>query len=467
MRIVYQRCCGLDVHKNSITACLMLIDDEGEFRTYKREFGTMTRDLKEMSYWLESEGVQAIAMEATGVYWKPVWNILEAANKFTLVLVNAQHIKNVPGRKTDQKDSEWIAELLQHGLLRASFVPPLEIRRLRDLTRLRAKVRQTLASFANRIQKVLEDANIKLGSVASDVLGASGRHMLKSLVAGQRDPKQLAELAQGRLREKKGDLQLALEGHFTEHHRLQIKLLLEFVEFGEKQMSQLESDIRHLLAQVPLESPLPAVLQSDSSETGAAEAEPATTISPLQNAVELWDTIPGIDELAASTLVAEIGADMDQFPTAAHLASWAGLCPGNDVSAGKRRTGKTRKGSVWLRRALCQAAWAASRTKDTYLAAQYKRMIVRKGKKRTIVAVAHSMLVMAYYLQKRQCTYQELGGDYFDRLDEAALRRRLVKRLVGLGYQVDLTPICPEPEPHTSQNDENDATVSHNSEELT
>ena len=456
MRIVYQRCCGMDVHKNSITACLMLIDDDGEFRTYKRDFGTMTRDLKAMSCWLESQGVQAVAMEATGVYWKPVWNILEAANKFTLVLVNAQHIKNVPGRKTDQKDSEWIAELLQHGLLQASFVPPREIRRLRDLTRLRAKIRQTLASFANRIQKVLEDANIKLGSVASDVLGASGRRMLKSLVAGQQDPKQLAELAQGRLREKKADLQLALEGHFTEHHRLQIKLLLEFVEFGEKQMSQLESDIRHLLAQVTPGPPLPVVVAEGSavsSEEVSTEASPATVISPLQNALELWDTIPGIDELAASTLVAEIGADMDQFPTAAHLASWAGLCPGNDVSAGKRRSGKTRKGSVWLRRALCQAAWAASRTKDTYLAAQYKRLIVRKGKKRTIVAVAHSMLVMAYYLQKRQCTYQELGGDYFDRLDEGALRRRLVKKLVGLGYQVDLTPMRSEPEPNTEQND--------------
>jgi transposase len=464
MRIVYQRCCGLDVHQNSITACLMLIVDDGEFRTYKREFGTMTRDLKAMSCWLESEGVQAIAMEATGVYWKPVWNILEAANKFTMVLVNAQHVKNVPGRKTDQKDSEWIAELLQHGLLQASFVPPLEIRRLRDLTRLRAKIRQILASFANRIQKVLEDANIKLGSVASDVLGASGRHMLKSLVAGQQDPKQLAELAQGRLREKKGDLQLALDGDFTEHHRLQIKLLLEFVEFGEKQMSQLESDIRHLLAQVPPEPPLPVIAEGPcvSSERVCTEATPAT-VPPLQNAVELWDTIPGIDELAASTLVAEIGADMDQFPTAAHLASWAGLCPGNDVSAGKRRSGKTRKGSVWLRRALCQAAWAASRTKDTYLAAQYKRLIVRKGKKRTIVAVAHSMLVMAYYLQKRQCTYQELGGDYFDRLDEGALRRRLVKKLVGLGYQVDLTPIRPEPEPNTEQND----VLSHDSRELT
>jgi transposase len=376
MRIVYQRCCGMDVHKNSVTACLLLIDDEGEFRTEKRQFGTMTRDLKEMASWLASQGMQAIALEATGVYWKPVWNILEAEKKFELILVNAQHIKNVPVRKTDQKDSEWIGELLQHGLLRASFVPPLEIRRLRDLTRMRTKIRQTLASFANRIQKALEDANIKLGSVASDVLGVSGRQMLKALMAGQQDPKQLAELAQGRLREKLAELQLALEGHFTSHHGFQLKLLLEFVEFGETQLSKLEAEIHGLLTQ--LESPKPA-----ASDTAVAETPPTTVTSPLQTAVELWDTIPGIDELTASTLVAEIGANMDQFPSARHLASWAGLCPGNDESAGKRRSGKTCKGSVWLRRGLCQAAWAASRTKDTYLAAQYRRLIVRKGDHRS------------------------------------------------------------------------------------
>jgi transposase len=442
MRIVYQRCCGMDVHKNSVTACLLLIDQEGEFQTEKRRFGTMTRDLKEMARWLESKGMQAIALEATGVYWKPVWNILEAEKKFQLLLVNAQHIKNVPGRKTEQKDSEWIGELLQHGLLRASFVPPLEIRRLRDLTRMRARIRQTLASFANRIQKVLEDANIKLGSVASDVLGVSGRQMLKALVAGQQDPKQLAELAQGRLREKIGALQLALEGHFTDHHRFELKILLEFVEFGETQLNKLEAEIDRLLTQ--RDSPRP-----DASDSAAAEAPTSSTTSPLQTAVELWDTIPGIDHLTASTLVAEIGANMDQFPSAGHLASWAGLCPGNDESAGKRRSGKTRKGSVWLRRGLCQAAWAASRTKDTYLAAQYRRLIVRKGKKRTIVAVAHSMLIIAYHLLKRQCAYQDLGADYFDRLDVGALKHRLLKKLTALGYEVTLTPICPEPEPNT------------------
>lgn len=445
MRIVYQRCCGMDVHKDSVTACLLLIDGEGECRTEKRRFGTMTRDLKGMASWLASQGVQAIALEATGVYWKPVWNILEAEKKFALLLVNAQHIKQVPGRKTDQKDSEWIAELLQHGLLRASFVPPLEIRRLRDLTRMRAKIRQTVASFANRIQKVLEDANIKLGSVASDVLGVSGRKMLQALMAGEQDPQQLAKLAQGRLREKIQQLQLALEGHFTDHPRLQLKLWLEFVAFGEKQLSSFDVEIRHLLAQGQLEG-----LRTVPSARVDAEGILPRPTSPLQTAVELWDTIPGIDELTASTLVAEIGAHMDQFPSAGHLAKWAGLCPGNNESAGKRRSGKTRKASVWLRRALCQAAWAASRTKNTYLAAQYRRLIVRKGKKRTIVAVAHSMLIIAYWVLKRQCAYQELGADFFDRRDERAVAHRLVKKLIGLGYEVTLKPCRSEAVPQTA-----------------
>jgi len=363
MRIVYKRCCGMDVHKDSVTACVLLIDEDGEFREQKRHFSTMTRGLREMSAWLAGLGVEAIAMEATGVYWKPVWNILEAEQKFQLLLVNAHPIKQVPGRKTDQKDAAWIADLLQHGLLKGSFVPPTVIRRLRDLTRTRVKIRQMLASFANRIQKVLEDANIKLGSVASDVLGVSGRDMLHAMVEGQQDPKQLAELAQGRLRKKLGDLQLALEGQITDHHRFQLKFLLEFVVFGERQLVQLEDEIRRLITQVE-----PTTVQPE--EAGAAElaapgagATPET--SPLQAVVELWDTIPGIDELTASTLVAEMGANMDQFPTARHAAKWAGICPGNKESAGKRLSGKTPKGSVWLRRALCQAAWAASRTKDT------------------------------------------------------------------------------------------------------
>jgi transposase len=437
MWIVYQRCCGMDVHKNSVTACVLLIDEDGELRMEKRNFRTMTRDLKEMSTWLASLRVEGIAMEATGVYWKPVWNILEAEEKFRLLLVNAHHIKHVPGRKTDQKDSEWIAELLQHGLLKASFVPPRAIRRLRDLTRMRVKIRQTLASFANRIQKVLEDANIKLGSVASDVLGVSGRHMLQALVEGQQDPQQLAGLAQGRLREKREELQLALEGHITDHHRFQLKFLLDFVEFGERQMSQLEAEIQRLLHEVE-----PGPIAPESAETEA----PATRLkSPLETVVELWDTIPGIDKLAASTLVAEMGADMNQFPSAGHAAKWTGICPGNKESAGKRLSGKTPKGNVWLRRALCQAAWAASRTKNTYLAAQYHHLIVRKGKKKTIVAVAHTMLIIAYYMAQRQCTYQELGGDYFHRLNADSVKHRMVQKLRSLGYEVTLTPVSPEP----------------------
>jgi transposase len=447
MRIVYQRCCGMDVHKDSVTTCVLLIDEYGEWRSEKRKFRTMTRDLREMATWLASLRVEAIAMEATGVYWKPVWNILEAEKKFHLLLVNAHHIKQVPGRKTDQKDSEWIADLLQHGLLKASFVPPQTIRRLRDLTRMRVKIRQMLATFANRIQKVLEDANIKLGSVASDVLGVSGRHMLHALVEGQQDPEQLAALAQGRLREKRAELQLALEGHITDHHRFQLKFLLEFVQFGEKQLSQLEAEIRCLLAQVdPASVPPEDTVTAELAAPGAKAEAPATAQkSPLQTVVELWDTIPGVDELTATTLVAEMGANMDQFPSAGHAAKWAGMCPGNKESAGKRLSGKTPKGSVWLRRALCQAAWAASRTKNTYLAAQYHHLIVRKGKKRTIVAVAHTMLVMAYYMAKRQCTYQEMGGDYFDRRNADTMQHRLVKKLKNLGYEVTLTPINAPP----------------------
>jgi len=439
MRIVYKRCCGMDVHKNSVTACVLLIDEDGEFRKETRYFSTMTRDLKEMATWLANLGVEAIAMEATGVYWKPVWNILEAENKYQLLLVNAHHVKHVPGRKTDQKDSEWIAELLEHGLLKASFVPPQTIRRLRDLTRTRAKIGQNVATFANRIQKVLEDANVKLGSVATDALGVSGRQMLKALIQGQRDPKQLAQLARGRLRKKLSELQLALEGHFTEHHGFQIKALLELVEFGEKQLGQLETKIQRLLLLQEPESRRP-------KGSAIAQVEPPSTppTSPLQRAVELLDTIPGVDKVTAWTMVAEMGANMDQFGSASQLAKWAGICPGNNESAGKRLSGKTPKGNIWLRRALCEAAWAASRTKDTYLAAQYKHFIVRKGKKKTIVAVAHSMLRIAYYLLTRQCPYAELGGDFFDRLNQEAVRSRLVKKLASLGYQVTLTPVSSE-----------------------
>ncbi len=354
MQIVYRRCCGMDVHKESVTACLLLIDDYGEFQVEKRRYGTMTRDLQELACWLKVQGVERIAMEATGVYWKPVWNILEASENFELLLVNAQHVKNVPGRKTDQKDREWLADLLQHGLLRGSFVPPIDVRHLRDLTRMRTRVRQDLATYANRIQKVLEDANIKLGSVASDVLGVSGRSMLKALMAGNNDPKQLAELACGRLREKIEALQLALDGHFTDHHGFQLKILFELLEFGEAQLQKLETEIRRLISQV--EGPSKPI-QADAPVPAPPSARQQ---SQLQTAVDLCKTIPGIDDLTESMLVAEIGANMEQFPSGPQLASWAGLCPGNNESAGKRRSGKIRKGSVWLRRGLRQAAWSGA-----------------------------------------------------------------------------------------------------------
>ena len=299
----------MDIHKDSITACLLLIDDDGEYRVEKRQFGTMTRDLRDLGTWLHQQGVERIAMEATGIYWRPVWNVLEPLD-IDMLLVNPHHIKNVPGRKTDQIDSEWIADLLQHGLLRGSFVPPPEIRQLRDLTRTRARMRQDLATLANRIQKVLEDANIKLGSVASDVLGVSGRQMLKALISGQQNPKQLADLARGKLRDKIESLELALDGDFTNYHPFQLKLLLDLLEYGEAKIAELQAEIDRLLNQ---------------------------TTSPLHHSVDLWKTIPGIDHFTASMLVAEIGSNMDQFPDAHHLASWAGLCPGNNAATSARR----------------------------------------------------------------------------------------------------------------------------------
>lgn len=442
MRIVYQRCCGLDVHQKSVTACLLLIDEHGEYTVEKGRFGTMTRDLRRLADWLHAQGVRRVAMEATGVYWKPVWNILEQRGEFELLLANPQHIQNVPGRKTDQKDSEWIADLLQHGLLRGSFVPPLAIRQLRDLTRMRANLRQDHAALANRIQKILQDANIKLASVASDVFGVSGRKMLKALLMGQEKPEELAQLALGKLREKREDLELALEGQLTDHHRFQMRHLLELFDFVEGKIGTVEGEIRRLLGR--LEEPGPG--QTPSTRGAGDEGCGSSTgvVSRLEAAVNLWKMIPGVNEITASILAAEIGVNMDQFASAGHLASWAGLCPGNRESAGKRLSGKTRKGNVWLRRALCQAAWAASRTKNTYLSALYRRFVVRKGSKKAIVAVAHTILVSAYHMLKKQCGYEELGADYFDRLDKNALERRLVKRLISLGNEVTLRPIAAE-----------------------
>jgi transposase len=398
----------LDVHKKTLTACLLISGDGGKGQQELRRFGTMTRDLLELADWLQCHQVTHVAMESTGVYWKPVWNILEG--QFEVVLVNAQHIKAVPGRKTDLKDCQWIAELLQHGLLRGSFVPPTPIRQLRDLTRLRASLRQDHTAIANRMQKILEDANIKLAAVASDWLGVSGRAILARLLAGEEDARKLAELSRGRLRSKLPAMQLALEGRMTEHHRWMLRLLQEQLEFLEAQITKLETKIQEQL-------------------------------HDYQEAIALCTTIPGIEEVAAANLVAEIGVNMTQFPSAQHLASWAGICPGNHESAGKRLSGKPRKGSAWLRRSLCQAAWAASHTKETYLAARFRRLAARKGKKRAIVAVAHTILVSVYHMLKTKQPYRELGAEYWDRRNAEYLKRYLLKRLERLGVAVTVQSI--------------------------
>jgi transposase len=389
MEVLYPCCCGLDVHKQSITACVLWAEAGGKKRREKRVFSTFTPDLLRLADWLRERGVSQVALESTGVYWKPVWNVLEG--QFEILLVNAQHIKAVPGRKSDQKDSEWIAELLQHGLIRGSFVPPRPTRELRDLTRYRVSLVQEINRIANRVQKVLEDANIKLASVATDALGASGRAMLEALVAGEQDRTQLAEMSKGLLRKKIPELQQALEGRVTEHHRFLLRQLLDHLRFTEGKMREIEAEIDRRLR-------------------------------PFQDEVTRLCTIPGVDRVTAWGLLAEIGFDMNQFPSAAHLASWAGLCPGSCESAGKRLSGKTRKGSAALRRCLCQAAWAISRTKNNYLSALYRRLAAHRGAKRAVIGVAHTVLVAAYHMLRKKENYRELGADHFDRIRASSLR---------------------------------------------
>jgi transposase len=371
----------------------------------------MNLDLNELALWLKQFEVTQVAMESSGVYWKPVWNILEG--QFTVVLVNAQHIKNVPGRKTDQKDAEWIAQLLQHGLLRASYVPCEMIRDLRDLTRMRVSLSQEASRLSSRVQKILEDANIKLASVATNTLGKSGRAMLEEIIAGHDDPQHLASLALGHLRAKTPQLRLALEGKIRPHHRFLLRRLLDQLQFVEHEIALLDERLEDMGRQCP----------------------------ELSQAVARWDTIPGIDRVAGWALLAEVGNNMAQFPTAAQLACWAALCPGNHESAGKRLRGTTSKGNPWLRRMACQCAWAAARTKNTYLSSQFRRLAARRGSKRAIIAVAHSLIVIGYHLQKNQSNYEDLGGNYFDRIHSDGLKRYLVRRLEQLGHKVSLLPI--------------------------
>jgi transposase len=405
MEIVHKACAGLDVHKKTVVAAIIVPGEQSGLRKEVRTFGTMTSDLLALSDWLMDCEVSHVAMESTGEYWKPVLNILE--HNFEVLLVNAQHIKVVPGRKTDIKDSEWIAELLRHGLLRASFVPPLGQRELRDLTRARSTFVRTRATLVNRVHKVLEGANIKLGSVASDMMGVSGRAMLKAIVEGQSSPVEMAELAHGRMRDKRDLLAKALEGRVQAHHRFVLSELLA-------QIDSLDETIDRFNEQIE------------------------TYCRPFEEAVNLLDTIPGVGRETAQVIVSEIGTDMSRFPTADHLSSWAGVAPGNNESAGKRRSGRTRKGNKVLCAALNQAAHAAACTKNTYLSAQYRRLAARRGKKKAIVALEHTILVMAYHLIQRNEPYHELGVNYFDNRRPEATAKRLIKRLEQLGYAVSL-----------------------------
>ena len=402
MDIVHPHGCGLDVHKRTVVACRLTPGVDGTPVKALRTFGTMTDDLEALAQWLAEAGVTHVAMESTGVYWHPVWNVLE--DRFTLLLVNAHHIKQVPGRKTDVKDSEWLAELLRHGLLRGSVVPDREARELRELTRLRTSLVRDRVDVINRIQKTLEGANIKLSAVASNVVGVSGREILAALVGGTADPALMAELARGRLRAKIPALERALTGSFRPHHRFMITELLAQLDFLDERVEALNQEVARRQAAVAPD-------------------------------IERLDAIPGVARRTAETVLSELGIDLTHFPSAGHLVSWVGICPGQHESAGKRGSGRIRKGNAALRTVLVEAAHAAGRT-QTYLGAQYRRLARRRGVKKAAVAVAHSILVIIYHMLTRNTTYEDLGVDYFERLDAAGRERRLVHQIEALGYTV-------------------------------
>jgi transposase len=408
MELLIECCAGLDVHKASVTATVRIPDQVGGRLQQTRSFRATTAGLVLLGDWLASFGVTVVGMESTGVYWRPVYYLLE--DDFQCWLLNAAHLRNVPGRKTDVADSVWICQLVEHGLVRPSFVPPKPIRELRDLTRYRKALIQERTREAQRLQKVLEDAGIKLGTVASDVLGASGRAMLDALVSGTHDPAVLAELAKGRLRAKLPALREALEGRFRTHHALLLGELLAHLDYLDEAIDRLSNQV-------------------------------ARVVAPFSPLLALLITIPGVSQRTAEVILAEVGTDMGQFPSAGHLASWAGMCPGNNESAGKHRAGTTRKGSRWLRVALIEAANAAARGKGTYLASQYARLKGRRGHKKAIVAVAHSILVIAWHLLSTGQPYSDLGADWFlQRHSSEAYRNRLVRQLERMGHKVTLEP---------------------------
>ena len=407
MQVIHERCAGIDVHKKTVVVCVLVTQANGVVEKQIRTFATMTADLLALDEWLRGQQIEHIAMESTGVYWHPVWNILEEGRQ--ILLANPQHLKAVPGRKTDVKDLEWLADLHRHGLLKASFVPPKPVRVLRELTRYRKTLVQERAQEVNRLQKVLEGANIKLAAVATDVLGKSGRGMVEALVGGAQDAQALAELARGRLRAKLPDLRLALEGRVQPHHRFLLQRILAHITFLEESIAQVQQEIEQHLA-------------------------------PFEEAVTLVQSVVGIGPIAAAAIVAEIGTDMSRFPSDKHLASWAGVSPGNKQSGGKRLNAATTSGNPYLRAMLAEISWAISHTKDNYLAAFYHRIARRRGKQKAIMALSHKVLVILYHILRDKKPYADLGADYFDTLDTERIQRHHIQRLEQLGFAVTITP---------------------------
>lgn len=439
MRIIYERVAGLDVHKKTVVACRMRVTAEQRLEWETKTFGTMTADLLVLHDWLSEWECTHVSMESTADYWKPVYNLLEG--DFEVLLVNAQHVKKVPGRKTDATDAEWLAELMLHGLLKASFIPAKPQRVLRELTRYRTTLVRERARVVNRVEKLLESTNIKLSSVVTDVMGVSARAMLQELARGSTDPQALAELAKGRLRLKLKELQAALVGVVEPHHRFILAQQLGHIDFLDEQIEALSTEIGcqlERMSQPPTEEG-----SAKADEAHQPDSSPAAPPPPLtwSEAVALLDTMPGVDERVAEVMLAEMGLQMSQFPTAKDLVSWAGLAPGNHQSGGKRYTSHITKGNNPLRSIMTQAAWAASRTKETYLKARYHRLAARRGKKRAIVALAHSMLVSAWHMLTHRQAYQELGGDYYEQRKKESKVTYLTQQLARLGFAVSLDPL--------------------------